>query len=167
MAGLTLVLAIGLLGPFLAMPRRFGLPIAMGELLAGFVFGVSGLHWIDASDPILHYLQQVGFALVMMVVASHIDVSTIFRGSNWLRAVRNVAVTALAGSLAGVWIAHLTGFGQPAVIAVLLISSSAAVALPTTAGLAKSKELALFVAQVAIADLLSIVALPLAFSSTH
>jgi len=41
------------------------------------------------------------------------------------------------------------------------------VALPATAGLAKSKKLALFVAQVAIADLLAIVALPLAFSSAN
>jgi len=114
MASLTLVLAIGLLGPLLALPRRVGLPIAMGELLVGFAFGTSGLRWINANDPTLHFLQQVGFALVMMVVASHIDVPTIFRGSNWLRALRNVVVTAAIGAVGAIGIAKVTGFNQPA-----------------------------------------------------
>jgi Kef-type K+ transport system membrane component KefB len=167
MASLALVLAIGLLGPLLALPRRLGIPIALGELLVGFVFGSSGLGWVNAADPVLHFLQQVGFALVMMVVASHIDVAKIFTGSTWRKAVRNVFVTAILGGAAGWGIARLTGFEQPALISVLLISSSAAVALPATESLKRNSQLALFVAQVAIADLLCVIALPLAFASKN
>lgn len=167
MASLAFVLAIGLLGPLLALPRRIGVPIALGELLVGFVFGASGLRLVDAADPVLHFLQQVGFALVMMIVASHIDVQKIFSGATWRHAVRNVLVMAALGGFAGWGIAQLTGFAQPWLIAVLLISSSAAVALPATASVPRSRQLALFVGQVTLADLLAVVALPLVSGSKN
>ena len=167
MAELMLVMLLGLVGPLLAIPRRFGVPVAVGELLAGVVFGASGLKVIDASAPNLALLGQIGFALVMMVTASHIDVK-IFASRNSGKALRGalivgVGATALAAAICTV----AQNYSNLGLIAVVMASSSAAVVLPlfTQASSAgensKNSRLPLFVAQVAIADVLAVVLLPL------
>jgi len=163
MAELMLVMLLGLVGPLLATPRRFALPVAVGELLAGVIFGASGLRVIDASQPNLALLGQIGFALVMMVTASHIDVKALAsRGTG--KALLNVVLVSLGALGAATAISYGIGnLRHIGVFAVILASSSAAVVLPIFArdGKKQKPELGLFVAQVAIADILAVVVLPL------
>ena len=165
MAELALVLLLGLVGPLLALPKRFGVPVALGELLIGVVFGASGLKVIDATSPNLQLLTQIGFALVMMIAASHIDLSR-FNDSRFLgKALLGVIVTAALGLGVGLAIAQVTGLPNHwALFTVLLSSSSAAVVLPAFSGIKPTLSLSLFLTQIALADLLSIIALPLAIS---
>jgi len=161
---LLLVMVLGLIGPMLAAPRRFGVPVAVGELVAGVVFGDSGLKIIDVTQPNLHLLSQIGFALVMMVTASHINIKAVSKSKVVAVAARDVLSVALvAAAVAGaaVW---MTGQGQNfGLYTVILASSSAAVVLPIFAAGAESKEPSIerFITQVTLADLTAIVALPI------
>jgi Kef-type K+ transport system membrane component KefB len=110
----------------------------------------------------------------MMVTASHIDLRQIAMVSNSRKAVGNVAIVAVGATGVAVLVGLVTG--QPANIAtyaVIMASSSAAVVLPVFVGAATSKSkdeqigFARFVSQVAIADLLAIVVLPLAMGSSR
>lgn len=42
-ATLALIVALGVIGPLLALPKRLHLPVILGELLAGIIFGTTGL----------------------------------------------------------------------------------------------------------------------------
>ena len=47
---LAVVGLLGLLGPLLAYPRGWHLPVVLGELLAGVALGRTGLGYLDAHD---------------------------------------------------------------------------------------------------------------------
>lgn len=162
MSQLALVLLLGLVGPFLALPRRFAIPVAVGELLIGVVFGQSLLGLIEPNLPSLKLISQIGFALVMMVTASHIDLTRFFSKKDLFRASRNVlisAAVALVLSAGIVQLLHLSSmFG---LVFVLLISSSAAVFLPAVQSLEKYRAPGAVLLQVTLADLLAILLLPL------
>lgn len=162
MSQLALVLLLGLVGPFLALPRRFAIPVAVGELLIGVVFGQSLLGLIEPNLPSLKLISQIGFALVMMITASHIDLTRFFSKKDLFRASRNVlisAAVALVLSAGIVQLLHLSSmFG---LVFVLLISSSAAVFLPAVQSLEKYRAPGAVLLQVTLADLLAILLLPL------
>ena len=42
------------------LAERIGQPAVLGEMVGGIVVGVSGLHLIDAHDPVLHLLAELG-----------------------------------------------------------------------------------------------------------
>ena len=159
---MALVLLLGLAGPLLSLPRRFAIPVALGELLIGVIFGASGLRVINASSPNLQLITQIGFALVMMIAASHINLNRFNDSKFMLRAALGVALTAIAGTGLGFALATIVGLQSHwAVFAVLLTSSSAAVVLPAFATASGGSTLSLFLTQVALADLLSVIALPM------
>jgi Kef-type K+ transport system membrane component KefB len=165
-----LVMVLGLVGPLLAAPRRFAIPVAVGEILAGVIFGRSGFHIIDTSAPNLSLLGQLGFALVMMVTASHIDVRRIFGAKAAGRAGINFGLVLVGAIAAAVGIGYLTGQSSNIpLFAVVLASSSAAVVLPsfTTDAAGKAGSFATFLVQVTIADLIAIVALPIVSKSSN
>lgn len=167
MEWLTLILLVGLAGPLLALPRRFALPVALGELLAGVLLGKSGFGWLPSDQPALQLLAAVGFALVMMLVASHIDVRAVLASRNAMPALGNVLLVSCFGLGVG-WVTHaLTGAGSIALFAVLASSSSAAVALPALAGKTPLRNHAGLIAQITFADLLAIVALPVVQSGAR
>ena len=64
---LAIISVIALLGPLLATPRRWNIPVVIGQLAAGVIVGRTGLGLIDAADPTLTLLADVGFALIMFV----------------------------------------------------------------------------------------------------
>ncbi|PWV76209.1 cation:proton antiporter [Nocardia neocaledoniensis] len=159
---LALVVALGLLGPLLALPKRWHLPVILGELLAGIVFGTTGFGILDAEDPVFVFLADMGFALVMFAAGTHVPVrDPAVRGALGAGIVRAALVGVVAAG-AGWAVAQAFGTGHAAIYAVLLASSSAAMALPIidSLGLSGPPVLAL-TAQVAIADTACIVALPL------
>lgn len=161
-ATLALIVAIGLLGPLLARPTALRIPVVVGELLAGIVFGRTGFHRIDAADPTLTFLSNVGFALIMFIAGSHVPIhdrrlkSAIRPGLG-----RALAAGALAVPL-GYLVASAFHTGHGALYAVLIASSSAAFALPIIDALRLSGDRVLqLLPQLAFADAACIVVLPL------
>ncbi|MDT7581135.1 MAG: hypothetical protein QOK35_2399, partial [Pseudonocardiales bacterium] len=69
---LALITAAGLAGPLLAALPRLGLPLVVGEIAAGVLLGRTGLGWIDAGEPTTAFLSEVGFAMLMFVVGTHL-----------------------------------------------------------------------------------------------
>ena len=159
---LALVAVIGLVGPLLAAAPGLRVPVVVGELVAGIIIGRTGFGIVDAADPTFTLLANIGFALVMFVVGTHVPVrDTTLRGAIPGALARAVLVGVVAAVL-GVVLAELFGTGHAAVYTVLMASSSAALALPVIDALKLDGPPVLSVtAQIAIADASSIVLLPL------
>jgi Kef-type K+ transport system membrane component KefB len=159
---LALLVVIGMAGPLLAAVPRLGIPVVVGELVAGIVVGRTGFGVVDASDPTFTLLANIGFALVMFVVGTNVPVrDESLRGALPRALIRAVFVGAVAAVL-GVALAAVFDTGHAALYAVLMASSSAALALPVIDSLGLGGPHVLSVtAQIAIADSASIVLLPL------
>lgn len=159
---LALCAAVGLFGPLLALPRGLRIPVVIGELLAGIAIGHTGFGVIDPSEQTLSFLAQVGFALVMFVAGSQVPIrDPRLRVGLRVGAARAVAVGLLATALG--W-AVSTAFDppHPGLYAVLMASSSAAVIMPIVESRRTATPgLMSFLPQIAIADAVCIVALPL------
>lgn len=165
---LSLICIVALLGPLLAAREAWHLPLVLGELLAGVIVGKSLLGWVDAGNQTLTFLADIGFALMMFVAGTHVPVrdSTIHAaiGKGALRAV----VTAVVAVALGIAVALLFGSARAPLYAVLMGSSSAALVLPIIDSLAfKGPSILELTAQVALADVAAIVALPLAIDPAH
>jgi Kef-type K+ transport system membrane component KefB len=164
---LALIAAVGLAGPLLAFPRQWHIPVILGELVAGIVVGRSGFHLVDAADPTLTFMSNIGFALIMFIAGSHVPIrdKTIRSalGSAVGSGLARVAGTAVLAVGVGVGVAAVFGTGHAPMYAVLMASSSAALVLPIVDSLALGgpRILAMTV-QVAVADTAAIIALPLA-----
>ncbi|TFB75355.1 cation:proton antiporter [Cryobacterium glaciale] len=160
---LAIISVIALLGPLLATPRRWNIPVVIGQLAAGVIVGRTGLGLIDAADPTLTFLADVGFALIMFVAGTHVPVrSGAIRAALSAGLVRAILVTVSASTL-GVAIAMIFGTQHAPLYIVLLASSSAALVLPLVHSLGlRGRSMLELTAQVAIADIAAIVALPLA-----
>jgi Kef-type K+ transport system membrane component KefB len=158
---LALVVLVGLLGPLLAGRQSWHLPAVVGELLAGLLVGASGLRLLDSSEPTFTVLADVGFALVMFVVGSHMPVRDMSVLRSLRRGVVGAALVGVLATFAGVGLADLFATGHGALYAVVIASSSAALVLPIVGSL-KLGNTAQLITQVAIADAFCIVALPLA-----
>lgn len=159
---LALVALAGILGPLLGARVSWHVPVVVGELAAGVVFGVTGFGLLDSSDQTFTFLADIGFALTMMVAGSHVPVrDPAVRAAIGKGAVRSVVV-GLLSVVAGFGAATAFGTGHAALYAVLIASSSAALILPIvdSLGLGGTSVLQM-TAQVAIADTVCIVALPL------
>ncbi|MDX2967707.1 cation:proton antiporter [Kribbella solani] len=165
---LAVVVAIGLIGPLLALPRGWHIPIVLGELIAGVVLGKTGFGYLTASDPRFTFLADIGFGLVMFVAGTHVPV----RDASLRRAIRpgllravmtGVVATGLAFALNAIF-----DTGHVALYAVLMASSSAALILPIVDSLGLGgRSVVELLPQVAIADAACIVALPLAIDPPH
>ena len=159
---LALLTVIGMAGPLLASFPRFRIPVVIGELLAGLVVGKTGFGIIDDANPTFQLLANIGFALVMFVVGTHVPVRDAQMRSAVPKAlVRAILVGAVAAGL-GVALATLFGTGHALLYGVLMASSSAALALPVIDSLRLEGPHVLSVtAQIAIADAACIILLPL------
>ena len=159
---LALLVVAGLVGPLLASVPRLRVPVVVGELLVGILLGKTGFGIIDTGEPTFELLANIGFALVMFVVGTHVPIrDRAMRSAAPAALVRAVLVGAVAAGL-GVGLATIFGTGHAALYGVLMASSSAALALPIIDGLRLSGPPVLSVtAQIAVADTACIVLLPL------
>ncbi|NKQ52848.1 cation:proton antiporter [Amycolatopsis sp. K13G38] len=160
---LAVALLAGLAGPLLAAPRRLRVPIVVGEILLGVLVGRTGFGWVHSDNPVLSFVATAGFALVMLVAGSHVPLR---HAALRVAAGRGALLAVVVGVLAvpvGLGVAALVGTGHGLLYVVLLASSSAALVMPVLdeKHLDTPPAIALIV-QVAIADTVSIVALPLA-----
>ncbi|QLL05681.1 cation:proton antiporter [Mycobacterium vicinigordonae] len=159
---LALLSAVGFVGPLLASVPRLRIPAVIGELAAGLVVGKSGFNIIDVQNPTLKLLADIGFALIMFVVGTHVPVRDSAVRTALPRALARAVAVGVLAAAAGIALAGVFGTGHAAVYAVLIASSSAAVVLPVLDSLQLHGPQVLAVtAQIAIADTASIVLLPL------
>jgi Kef-type K+ transport system membrane component KefB len=165
---LALLAVIGMAGPLLASWPRFQVPLIIGELVAGLVVGRTGFGIVDSDDATFTLLANIGFALVMFVVGTHVPVrDKTLRSAIPKALLRSVAIGVVAAVL-GLALARAFGTGNSALYAVLMVSSSAALALPVIDSLRISGHSVLSVTtQIAIADATSIVLLPLVMNPTQ
>ena len=165
---LALIVAVGILGPLLALPRQWHLPVVLGELIAGILLGPTGTSTLHASDPTFTLLADIGFALVMFVAGSHVPVrNPAIAKSLRIGAIRAVGIAALSVPLA-LLISHVFNTGHTALFAVLMASSSAALILPIVDSLGLTGDaIVAALPQIALADAACIVALPLAIDPSR
>jgi len=167
-ATLAVVSVVAVLGPLLALPSRWRLPVVLGELVAGIALGPTGTGSLHPRNTTFTFLANVGFALVMFVAGSHVPVrDPRLRAALRVGVVRAVGAGVLSVPLAFV-VARLFGTGHALLYAVLMASSSAALILPMVSSLHLDGPPVLqLLPQVAIADAACIVALPLAIDPRH
>ena len=55
------------------LAERIGQPAVLGEMIGGIVVGVSGLHLVDAHDPLLHILSELGVILLLFLIGLETD----------------------------------------------------------------------------------------------
>ncbi|MGZ4791434.1 MAG: cation:proton antiporter, partial [Ilumatobacteraceae bacterium] len=141
-------------------------PVIVGEIAAGVVIGTSGFAWVDPADPVLTGLANIGFALLMFVVGTHLPVrDRLLRSALAGGAAVTATVAALAAGV-GWLLAPVVGLHRPAVLAVVLATSSGAVALPILQGCGRSDRPTLVaMAWIAIADVVTVLALPLVLAT--
>jgi Kef-type K+ transport system membrane component KefB len=167
-ATLALIGLIALLGPLIALPARWHLPMLLGELVAGIAFGTSGLRVLHSSNSTFTFFANIGFALIMFVAGTHVPVrDQSLRTALPIGFVRAVSVGVLSVPLAFA-VSDGFGTGHTALYAVLITSSSAALVLPAVDSLhLAGKPVLQVLPQVAIADTACVVALPLAIDPAH
>jgi Kef-type K+ transport system membrane component KefB len=164
---LALICAAGLFGPALSLLSRGTMPVVVGQLMAGVVLGRTLLDVVDPADPGLLLLYDVGFATLMFTVGARVPLHdrrlrpALGRGAG-------AALAAVPLALAGGVVCHLVGSGPTLVYGVVIMSSSAAVALPVIqeGGLEGPAVLAAM-AWITIADVAATVAIPLALTPSR
>jgi Kef-type K+ transport system membrane component KefB len=158
---IALICAAGLLGPALSLATRGAVPAVVGQLLAGVALGRTGFEVIDPSDPGLPLLYTLGFATLMFAVGMHVPLHDALVRSA-LRSGASAVGVAAPLALAAAIVAHLAGGGPTLIYAVVLVSSSAAVALPVIRENRLGGPVVLTsIAWITIADVLATIALPL------
>jgi Kef-type K+ transport system membrane component KefB len=165
---LAIVSVAALAGPLLALKKSWHIPIVVGELFVGILLGATGFRVIDAHDPILSFLAELGFALVMFVAGSHVPIRDAAVRSAVGSGLIRLLVVAGISTAVGVLVATAFGNTHAPLYAVLMASSSAALILPIIGGLGLGGRRVLqMTAQVAIADIACIVAVPLVVNPAH
>jgi Kef-type K+ transport system membrane component KefB len=160
---LALIVCVGLLGPLLSAVRPNLFPVLVGEIVAGIVIGRTGFRWLDTTNVTVEFLANVGFAMLMFAAGMNVPL----RNRALLGSIRRGAVAAAFVTLlaipGGFLLSRFHGADHPAVFALLLATGSAAVALPILdeAGLLARAAALTVLAQVTVADVASIVAVPL------
>jgi Kef-type K+ transport system membrane component KefB len=164
---LALIFTAALLGPALTLATRGALPAVVGELIAGVILGRTALRIIDPSKGDFALLYDLGFLTLMFTVGMRVPLhDERIRGAIGKGAVAAAVVVPLA--LASGYVAHLAGGGPAVVYAVVIGSSSAAVALPVIDETHLTGAAVLTaMAWITIADIVSTLAIPLAIDPSR
>ena len=162
-ATLLVIVLAGLVGPLIAVGPRPLVPTVVGEIVAGAILGRTGFGIIDPATPANSFLYTLGFAMLMLVAGSHVQL----RGPALASGARSAAVAfAVVVGLAlpvGIAIGMTVAPSAPAALfPVLLAGSSAAVAFPILKerGLL-GPQIALLIAWIPIADAATVLLMPL------
>jgi len=159
---LALLTAVGFAGPLLASLPRLRIPVVVGELLMGLIVGKTGFGIVDAANPTFQVFADIGFALVMFVVGTHVPIRDSEIRSELPSAFARAVLCGAVAAAFAVVLASAFGTGHVALYAVLMASSSAALALPVIDSLQlRGPHVLSVTTQIAIADAACIVLLPL------
>jgi Kef-type K+ transport system membrane component KefB len=99
LASLLVIYVSSKMGGELAL--RLNQPAVLGELVAGLVVGVSGLHLIDPTQPVLLLLAQVGVTLLLFEIGLESD----------RRSLLKLGPQAMAVALVGIALPFVMGYG--------------------------------------------------------
>jgi Kef-type K+ transport system membrane component KefB len=165
---LTLIVLAGLCGPLLAASRRLFVPVVLGELVAGVLLGRTGAGLIKSTDPTIAFLGNLGFAVLMLVAGMNVPLRNPALVTSLGRAGIAAAASAVLAVVGGLAIANALDIGHPGVWAILLGTGSAAIVLPALqeAGMSGGPAL-VAIAWVTIADVATIIAVPLVLNPSH
>lgn len=160
---LAVIVCAGLGGPLLSLLRANLVPVVVGELAAGVVVGKTGFGWVDPADHTTAFLSSVGFAMLMFAAGMHVPIRQPGIGRGLRHGVVAAVIVAAFSVPGGIAIAAILGGGHAAIYALLLAGGSAAILLPVIEelGLLGDERILVVMAQVAVADVSAIVALPL------
>ncbi|QMU76635.1 cation:proton antiporter [Streptacidiphilus sp. PB12-B1b] len=165
---LAVISLAALLGPLLALPERWHLPVVLGELAAGIVLGPSVVGYLDAGNSTFTFLADIGFALIMFVAGARVPLRDASLRAGLRTGVLRAAAVGLLAVGPAFAAARLFHTGHTALYAVLMASSSAALVLPIVDSLSLGGPPVLqLLPQVAVADTVCIVALPLVIDPRH
>jgi Kef-type K+ transport system membrane component KefB len=164
---IAIIFAAALLGPVVSVLTRGEVPAVVGTLLAGVIIGKTGLRIIDPGKSDLSLLYDLGFATLMFTVGMRVPLH-----DRRLRSALGIGLAAVAvalpAALAAGLAAHAAGGGPTLVYAVVLVSSSAAVALPVIQEAALTGPAVLTaMAWITVGDILATLSVPLAISPSH
>jgi Kef-type K+ transport system membrane component KefB len=164
---IALICAAALLGPALTLLGRGAIPVVVGQLIAGVILGATGLGIVNPDKSDLSLLYSLGFATLMFTVGMQVPLhDRRLRGALGSGAVAVAAAVPL--SLAAGYGAHLSAGGPALVYAVVIVSSSAAVALPIINDSAlEGPEILAATAWITIADILATLAVPLVITPSR
>jgi Kef-type K+ transport system membrane component KefB len=166
-AQLTILVLAGLAGPLLAFGKRGLIPVVIGELIAGFVLGQTGFGIINSAVQPLPVLSSIGFAMLMFTAGTHVDIGSPAIRQGFARGVLALALVAVTALPIGLLLDHALGVGHPALIAVILTGSSAAIAFPILEERGLSgPNVAFLIAWVALADSVTVIIMPLTLAKS-
>jgi Kef-type K+ transport system membrane component KefB len=166
-AQLTILVLAGLAGPLLAFGKRGLVPVVIGELIAGFVLGKTGFGIIDSASQPLPVLSAIGFAMLMFTAGTHVDIGSPTIRQGFARGLLALALVAVTAVPIGLLLDHSLGVGHPALIAVILTGSSAAIAFPILEERGLSgPNVAFLIAWVALADSVTVIIMPLTLAKS-
>ena len=143
------------------LAERIGQPAVLGEMIGGIVIGVSGLHLIDAHNPMLHVLAELGVILLLFLIGLETD----------LHRLLSVGGAAASVAAAGVLLPFAAGFGvgaaleYPTTVSVFLGAALTATSVGITArvladlGHLKSDESQVILGAAVVDDILGLVLL--------
>ena len=166
---LLVIIVAGLVGPLLAAGRRPLIPAVIGELIAGIAFGRTGLGLIDPTTPANALLYGLGFAMLMMVAGSRVDLDSPGLRAGVRGGVIAAVVVALLSLPVGLAIGVAIEPGAPSLLfPVLLAGSSAAVAFPILEerGLIRP-GVGLLLVWIPLADAITVLLMPLTLIGTE
>ena len=168
MGVLAVIVAAGLLGPVLGIWRRFPVPVVVGEIAAGMLVGPLVLDLVHPGEPLVAVLHDAGFALLMFTVGLHLRLHDPAMRRAAPRASIALAITGLFAIPLGLLISTVSDLGHPGAVAVVLATSSAALAMPVltdSAGGELPSSYAGVAAWIVLADVVTIVLLPVVTSA--
>src|SRR5450830_381598 len=160
---LLVIIVAGLVGPLLAAGRQPLIPAVIGELIAGIALGRSGLGLIDATTPTNALLYGLGFAMLMLVAGSHVDLRAPGLRSSARAGVIAAGLVALISLPVGLGVGVALAPSAPSLLfPVLLAGSSAAVTFPILEerGLI-GPRVGLLLVWIPLADALTVLLMPL------
>ena len=143
------------------LAERIGQPAVLGEMVGGIVIGVSGLHLIDAHNPVLHVLAELGVLLLLFLIGLETDVRRLLSvgSSSAAVALTGVVLPFAAGYGAGAWL------GYPTTVSVFLGAALTATSVGITArvlsdlGHLKSDESQVILGAAVVDDIIGLVLL--------
>lgn len=164
---IALIFIAALLGPALSLLTRGAIPVVVGQLIAGVILGGTALRVINPYKSDLALLYSLGFVTLMFMVGMQVPLH-----DRRLRSALGTGAVAFAAaaplSLAAGLGAHAAVGGPALLYAVVIVSSSAAIAMPIIyeSGLTGPSIFAAM-AWITLADILATIAIPLAIKPAH
>jgi Kef-type K+ transport system membrane component KefB len=143
------------------LAERIGQPAVLGEMVGGIVIGVSGLHFVDAHNPVLHLLAELGVLLLLFLIGLETDIRRLLAvgGASSAVAITGVVLPFAAGFGVGRWLDY------PTTVSVFLGAALTATSVGITArvlsdlGHLKSDESQVILGAAVIDDILGLVLL--------